>query len=183
MSAHCLRCQQPNAPDVNIFKPVLLALGAVSDRPQFHKGFARYLIDLRDKRKGWSQSDIPRYSKGAVSRQQVLMLEAAKVADPDPDVLKSLAELYDEPYTEMLSRLIAEKYGVTFAQMERAASRAETDRRTIEHLATENANLTNENVVLHHRVSQAQELLAGLRGKRATPQKQAAEPRRRSNQK
>ena len=84
-------------------------------RPIFHAEFGKYLADLRDKR-NMSQSDAARFGRKLtplLTRHVLLHMEAGKTKDPEPDVLRALAVLYEVPYEVIVEKLVACRYGIT----------------------------------------------------------------------
>jgi len=103
------------ARDVNNRHARVLGFRSVSQRPIFHAEFGRYVAELRERR-GWSQSDAARFGgkkNPALTRQVLLHLEAGKTKDPDPEVLRAVALLYGVSYEQIVSKLVACRYGLT----------------------------------------------------------------------
>jgi transcriptional regulator with XRE-family HTH domain len=93
----------------------VLASAPVSARPIFHADFGRYLAKLREERTGWTQSDAARFGQKqnpVLTRQVLLHLEAGRTKDPEPEVLRALAQLYGVEYSEIAGRFVAQRYGI-----------------------------------------------------------------------
>lgn len=86
----------------------------VRQRPVFYKELGEFFAALRPS--DWTQSDAARYAKRrglkALSRNVLLRLEKGQVKNPEPDVLKALATLYDMPYETLAGRFIEQRYGI-----------------------------------------------------------------------
>lgn len=87
----------------------------VAERPVYLREFGRYCADLREA-KGWNQSDAARYAKQRglkeLTRNIILRIEAGKTKNPEPAVLRALADLYGRQYREMVDRLVFLRYGL-----------------------------------------------------------------------
>lgn len=88
------------------------------DRPVFWPQLATFFTNLRvEKRWGQRQAAKIAENRGLtiLSRQQLLRLEKGQTKDPDADVLRAVASLYELPYEEVVRRLAVAKYGVNLA--------------------------------------------------------------------
>lgn len=70
-------------------------------RPVFYPDLGEYFEGLRAA-EGWSQSDAARFAaqRGltALTRQVLLRLENGATKNPEPDVLRAVADLYGQDY-------------------------------------------------------------------------------------
>jgi transcriptional regulator with XRE-family HTH domain len=89
----------------------------VADRPVFHKELGQFFESLREAQ-GWNQRQAADIAKRrrikSLSRQVLLRLEDGKTKNPEPEVLRALAELYERPYEEIAARFIAVRFGLAF---------------------------------------------------------------------
>jgi transcriptional regulator with XRE-family HTH domain len=110
------RRQQQNTDNVNNGPGRVLASAAVAGaRPIFHAEFGRYLAKLREDKTGWTQSDAARFGRRhspALSRNVIVHLEQGKTKDPEPEVLRALANLYGVEYLEIVTRFIESRYRI-----------------------------------------------------------------------
>ena len=87
----------------------------MAERPTFHAGLGEYFISLRQ-RLGWGQRQAAQLAerRGIVllTRQVMLRLEQGKTKNPEPTVLRAVAELYGVTYEELVARCIQSQYGV-----------------------------------------------------------------------
>jgi hypothetical protein len=84
-------------------------------RKVFSTGLGEYFTALRTA-KGWSQRQaedvaINRKRLQSINRQTIFRLERGVVKHPPAEVLRDLAELYDEKYEDMVAAVTAEIYG------------------------------------------------------------------------
>ena len=95
--------------------PVLASAEVARERPVRFRGLGDFFLHLRAAR-GWNQSDPARFAAqkgiGGFTRQMWLRLERGQTKDPDPGVLRSVAQLYELPYEELIRRVVSAKYGV-----------------------------------------------------------------------
>lgn len=94
--------------------PVLASAG-VRKRPVFHPELATFFRHLRAGR-GWSlrgaASQAQRWKLTPLTYQALFRLERGQVKNPEPEVLKALATLYDMPYDTLAGRFIEQRYGL-----------------------------------------------------------------------
>lgn len=99
----------------------------MSARPVYHPGLGEFFKGLREKR-GWTHSEAAQFADRRqlrpLSRQVILRLEVGKTKNPEPEVLRSLAALYDVPHEELLAKFWEARYGVA---PEKVASVRERD--------------------------------------------------------
>jgi transcriptional regulator with XRE-family HTH domain len=82
-------------------------------RPVFHEQIGQFFTSLREE-KGWTQrqaADIARRRRLRLSKNVLWRLETGKVKNPEPDVLRAVAALYEKPYEDIAGRIIAQRYG------------------------------------------------------------------------
>lgn len=84
-------------------------------RPVFFADLGKFFVSLREA-KNWNQSqaaDIAtRRGLSRLSYNALRYLEEGKTKNPEPDVLRALATLYDVPYEELLAKFWETRYGV-----------------------------------------------------------------------
>jgi transcriptional regulator with XRE-family HTH domain len=94
--------------------PVLASV-AMPRRPVFYPELGAFFLALREER-GWNQSEAAslasRRQLSALTRQVLLRLEKGKTKNPEPDVLRDLAALYEVPYDDLVARWVNARYGV-----------------------------------------------------------------------
>jgi transcriptional regulator with XRE-family HTH domain len=102
----------------------MLGFADVPARPIVYKKFGRHLANLRVAR-GWNQSDAARFAaqkhiSDVLTRQVLLHLEAGKTKNPDPAVLRAVAQLYEASYVDVVRHYLiehievqADRYGVS----------------------------------------------------------------------
>ena len=92
----------------------MLASGYVRQRPIYYRELGDFFAALRPT--DWTQSDAARFAKQRgltpISRNVLLRLEKGQIKNPEPDVLKALATLYDMPYETLAGRFIEQRYGI-----------------------------------------------------------------------
>lgn len=85
-------------------------------RPVFHESLGQFFVSLREA-KGWGQrqaaSIAERNKLPGLTRQVMWRLEAGKTKNAEPDVLRSLALLYEVPYQDLVARWVKVRFGVT----------------------------------------------------------------------
>jgi len=84
------------------------------DRPVVLPNLAKYLIGLRNLKR-WKQSQAASMAarrKLPVSYTAIRWLEEGKNQNPEPELLKGLADLYDTSYEDLAARFIDERYGL-----------------------------------------------------------------------
>jgi transcriptional regulator with XRE-family HTH domain len=88
----------------------------VASRPVFHKELGEFFESLREAH-GWTQrqaGDIAARRKlNGLSRQVLLRLENGRTKNPEPNVLRALADLYEMSYEEIAARFIAVRFGLS----------------------------------------------------------------------
>jgi transcriptional regulator with XRE-family HTH domain len=83
-------------------------------RPVILPNLAKYLIELRNL-KTWNQSqaaNIARRKRLPVTYTAIRWIEEGKNQNPDPELLRGLASLYDTTYEDLASRFLVERYGI-----------------------------------------------------------------------
>jgi transcriptional regulator with XRE-family HTH domain len=87
----------------------------VSARPVFHKELGEFFVELRTQR-GWKQRQAAsiafRRRLKVLTRQVLLRLEAGRTKNPEPEVLRALAELYEMPYEDLVQRFVERRFGL-----------------------------------------------------------------------
>jgi HTH-type transcriptional regulator, competence development regulator len=87
----------------------------MAERPTFHAELGEYFVGLRQRRElGQRQAAeiADRRNITALSRQVLLRLEQGKTKNPEPEVLKAIADLYGVTYDELVIRCVEAQYGV-----------------------------------------------------------------------
>lgn len=84
-------------------------------RPVFHPGLGEYFVALRSKH-GWTQRQATaiahRRGLQGIAKQTLWRLESGKVKNPEAEVLRAVAELYDVTYEDLVVRCVEAQYGV-----------------------------------------------------------------------
>ena len=78
--------------------------------------FGKYLMRLRINKGIKTQADmVVQLSNRGIKASQGLIAqyETGRIADPNPTILRAIAEIYEEPLEKLVQELIVEKYGVT----------------------------------------------------------------------
>lgn len=87
-------------------------------RPVFHESLGQFFVSLRDE-KGWTQRQAgalaERRELPGLTRQVLWRLEAGKTKNPEPGVLRSIAELYEASYEDLVARWVNVRFGVACA--------------------------------------------------------------------
>jgi transcriptional regulator with XRE-family HTH domain len=112
------------APTVNSNSSRVLTMGAGAPlasvamsppRPVFDAELGRFFVELRQQR-GWTQrqaEDIAARRKlEPLTRQVLWRLEKGKTKNPEPEVLRAVADLYDLAYQDVVSRFVQRRFGV-----------------------------------------------------------------------
>lgn len=91
----------------------------VSARPVFHEELGSFFVGLSTKR-GWDQSQAAKIAArrglSALTRQVIIRLERGKTKNPEPNVLRALAELYERPYDELVGLFVEVRFGLKVNQ-------------------------------------------------------------------
>lgn len=107
----------------------------MASRPVFLPELGQFFQQLREQ-KGWKQayagSLAERRGLSGLSRQVLLRLEAGRTKNPEPNVLRSIATLYQVPYEELLARFWQARYGVSPEHVTAARARLEPTPATVE---------------------------------------------------
>ena len=83
------------------------------DRPVFHPELGKFFENLREAR-GWTlrgTASIAHRRGIRISYQVLFRLEAGQVKNPEPAVLKAVADLYELEYSDLVSRFVGVRYG------------------------------------------------------------------------
>jgi len=109
-------CQQQLVTRVHVGNTAGSTIRLMSrDRPVYHADLGRFATEMREAR-GWNQkmaADLAeRRGLKGLSRQVLLRLERGQIKNPEPDVLRAVAELYEVPYSDVVLRLVAARFGL-----------------------------------------------------------------------
>lgn len=94
---------------------VLASEAVARSRPVFHPGLGKFFSDLRERR-GWSlrgAASIAERRKLGLTYQLMFRLEQGQTKNPDPDVLRDLAQLYTLNYDDLVDQVVTLRYGVS----------------------------------------------------------------------
>ena len=99
----------------------------MTKRPIYHAEFGRYLVALRESNKlmtgqPWTQSDAARFAaeRGLPLTRLILRgLEEGKTKNPEADVLRAVADLYEVPYTDLVTRLVSSQFNLPLSDLSR----------------------------------------------------------------
>lgn len=83
---------------------------ALGSRRIFHAEIGARLAKLRSDN-GLTQGEVEHRSKGAVNKNTLKSIEAGRIENPNPDVLRELARLYKVPFREIALPFIEANYG------------------------------------------------------------------------
>jgi transcriptional regulator with XRE-family HTH domain len=112
-------------------------VGERRERPVYFPRLGAYLRGLRTAKQHtdprWKQQTFAEQSAKAhglvrLTRQVILRMEKGQVKDPDPDVLRSFADLYGVPFVMVFAEFIQEKYGVDLPRHPVAVTSSPTGR-------------------------------------------------------
>jgi transcriptional regulator with XRE-family HTH domain len=85
-------------------------------RPVFHPQIGKFFAELRE-RKGFTQRQAgalaERRKLPGLTRQVLWRLEAGRTKNPEPEVFRAIAELYEESYEEVIAKWVVYRYGVS----------------------------------------------------------------------
>lgn len=93
-----------------------LPLNSVTKRPVFHPNLGAFFSALRVQRRlGFRQAVTIAQAKGltALTKQALFGLEHGLTKNPDPDVLRAVAELYDVDYPWVVANFVGHRYGLS----------------------------------------------------------------------
>lgn len=109
--------------------PAVALPGVGRIRAVYHPEVGKFFRGLRDKR-GWSQRQAVEIARRreipSVTRQILIRLERGQTKNPEPEVLRGVAALYEMPYEELAGRFVAHRYGVSVVIPGAEASAATT---------------------------------------------------------
>jgi transcriptional regulator with XRE-family HTH domain len=96
----------------------------VTNRPVFHAKLGKFFKALRKERNlGQRQAACLAAHRNLRLTQHVLLrLEKGKTKNPDPEVLRAMADLYNVPYEWLVQRWTRERYGIDVAEPVRLAA-------------------------------------------------------------
>lgn len=87
-------------------------------RPVFYPELGAFFTELRTNR-AWTMRQTAaladRKGLNALTRQVLFRLEKGQIKNPEPDVLQAVAQLYDVPYPELVTRFVSRRYGIDLA--------------------------------------------------------------------
>jgi len=114
----CSQCQQQSSPGVHNANRGGDSLAAMARRPVFHPELGAFFEELREKR-GWTQSQAAdlaqRRDLHVLTRQVLLRLEDGKTKNPEPEVLRAVAVLYEVPYDDLVAKWVATRFGTALS--------------------------------------------------------------------
>ncbi len=87
------------------------------------KGFGIYLKQVRIGKGLKTQRDLVlklAERSMVITQALIAQYEMGYVADPDPEILRLISEICAVSHEEMITRLVAEKYGINFGQSKSA---------------------------------------------------------------
>jgi transcriptional regulator with XRE-family HTH domain len=91
-----------------------VGLGVPRVRPKYHPAMGLFFKELRESR-DWSQRQAAaiaeRRGLTELSRQILFRLERGQIKNPEPEVLRDVAALYDLSYADVVERFISARYG------------------------------------------------------------------------
>lgn len=129
-----LRCQPLFSPPANIEgQPDSRISGDVPvkpPRPVFYPELGRFFQGLRD-RSGYGLRQAATLAQNrhlhALTKGVLEGLEKGKTKNVDPDVLRAIATLYDQPYEDIVATVVRARYGVALSE---SADQADQQRAT-----------------------------------------------------
>jgi transcriptional regulator with XRE-family HTH domain len=87
----------------------------VRRRPVFFKDLGEFFVRLREARQ-WNQSQAAdmarRRGLSALTRQVLLRLERGQTKNPEPDVMRAIAALYEVDYRVLVEQFVRVRFGV-----------------------------------------------------------------------
>lgn len=107
-------------------------------RPVFHPELGDLFRELRTQR-GWTMRQAALLSRErgyvALTRQILFRLERGQIKNPEPEVLKALALLYEMPYEVLAGQFVARRYGLPISNTEAHTDESTTRSHKTEHAA------------------------------------------------
>lgn len=109
-----IHCQQQNLDVCHLDGIAVLASAEVRRRPIYFKQLGEYLVAERERRQ-WQQAQAAELAQRrgltALTRQVLLRLENGQTKSPDPKALRAVADLYGLDYSDLVARMMSERYG------------------------------------------------------------------------
>jgi transcriptional regulator with XRE-family HTH domain len=87
----------------------------MAKRPTFHPDLGRFFAGLREER-GWSQRQAAAIAKRrdvSLNYNAIWRLETGKIKNPEPEVMRAIAQLYELEYADVVQRFIGVRFGLT----------------------------------------------------------------------